>query len=163
MNQKPETLFEAFVRKARPVVPPLPENLLDSVMSRLPSDGIRYHRHRIQRRLTLGLASAAAIAVLILTGLPTLRQSVTNPGERELVFKLEAAEAGSIHLVGDFNNWEGEPMQREGDFWVIRKRLPRGQIFKYAFMVDSELRNDVRADRFVDDGFGGKTAAVFTD
>ena len=163
MNQKPATLFESFVHKARPAVPPPPEHLVDSVMAGLPSDGIRYQRHRLQRRLAIGLASAAAAAVLVLTVLPTLRQSVTGPGERELVFKLEAAEAGSIHLVGDFNNWQGEPMQREGDFWVIRKRLPRGQIFKYAFMVDNELRHDVRADRFVDDGFGGKTAAVFTD
>jgi len=46
---------------------------------------------------------------------------------------------------------------------VIRKKLPRGQMFKYAFVVDNEIQNDIRADRFVEDGFGGKTAAVFID
>ena len=163
MNHPAGDLFEKFIHQTRPAVPQPPRTLVDKVMQGLPLEGIRYHRHRVQRRLALVVAAAATAAVLLLTLLPALRQTSGAPGERELVFRLEAPASRSIRLVGDFNNWQGEPMQREGDFWVIRKKLPRGQMFKYAFVVDNEIQNDIRADRFVEDGFGGKTAAVFID
>ena len=70
------------------------------------------------------------------------------------------AQGDAVSIAGDFNNWQAEPMQRDGDAWVIRLKLPAG-VYHYAF-------RSARGEWFVpasvagrrDDGMGGQTALL---
>jgi 1,4-alpha-glucan branching enzyme len=57
---------------------------------------------------------------------------------RAVSFRLNAPEAGSVAIAGDFNKWskDARPLRRrkDGVWWVVL-RLPPG-VYQYKFVVD---------------------------
>ncbi len=118
-------------------------------------------------RPAFGLAAAAA-ALLLWVAVPAGRAApavaVTDsaPPVRVLVqFRLSAAEAEQVALVGDFNGWEPRhAMHRIApDVWSVSVALEPG-VYDYGFVVDgTTLSLDPLAPR-VSDGFGGESSRV---
>jgi hypothetical protein len=119
-----------------------------------------------------GLALAAGFAALVILGRAWLAPDVGRP-EAELAgaagasvaqFVIVAPTAGSVSLVGDFNDWSATatPMQRvEGNgVWSITVPLNPGR-YRYAFLVDgSTWLGDPTAPPALDDEFGRPGSVV---
>jgi len=77
-----------------------------------------------------------------------------------------APQADSVHLVGDFNDWDEDatPMQRlkNGDFKVILD-LEAGREYSFRYLIEGkEWENDWEADRYVPAGIAGEENSVVT-
>lgn len=65
----------------------------------------------------------------------------------------------AVQLAGSFNGWEGWPMKKSGNEWVLDVALPAGT-HQYKFVVDGEWIADARNPQGVDDGFGGTNSVL---
>jgi len=90
----------------------------------------------------------------------------TAPSDSVVViveFALEAPDARSVAVAGDFTGWSpGIDLQDpDGDgLWAGRVRITPG-IHKYMFVINgSHWVTDPRAVRHVDDGFGNRNAVL---
>lgn len=75
-------------------------------------------------------------------------------------FVLEAPEATSVRLVGDFDGWTepGYAMTVSGSpgLWEVSVQLEKGKVYVYNFVLDGETWiTDPAVRTRVDDGFGG--------
>lgn len=78
----------------------------------------------------------------------------------------DSIEAETIHLVGDFNNWDetATPMERlkDGRFKVTLE-LPKDGEYHYRYLVNGkEWHNDWEADKYVPNPFSGDNSVVTT-
>ena len=78
----------------------------------------------------------------------------------------EAIEAESVHLVGEFNDWDptATPMTRDED-GVFRAtlELEAGREYQFRYLVNGEhWHNDWHADAYVPNGFGEDNCVVVT-
>jgi 1,4-alpha-glucan branching enzyme len=77
----------------------------------------------------------------------------------------EVAEtASTVHLVGDFNDWDTAaiPMKktRNGSYHVSLE-LPTGKEYQFRYLLDDDRwENDINADRFVPNGYGDSVNSV---
>lgn len=111
------------------------------------------------------LATAALLTVAFFVGgdrtdgLPL----ATGPTDIFVEFSLEAPNATSVAVAGDFNGWEGGFVleDRDGDgVWSGRVALRPG-VHRYMFILDGdEWVTDPKASRFDDDGFGNRNAVI---
>lgn len=113
-----------------------------------------------------GLAVAGLAALLLWSGPFAPRQARETPGEDIMVyvqFTLEAPQASSVAVGGDFDAWGGShPLSDpDGDgVWTGRIPVAPG-VHVYMFLVDgSEWVTDPQADRYTDDGFGNQNAVL---
>jgi len=125
----------------------------------------------IRVRPLIGLAAAAAIGALLF--LPFGSRVIEDPigatttmvGERPVYvqFVLEAPDASSVAVAGDFNEWEPEVelVDPDGDgIWSGRLLLPPG-VHKYMFVVNgTEWMPDPLAEQWVEDGFGNRNSVL---
>jgi 1,4-alpha-glucan branching enzyme len=113
-----------------------------------------------------GLARVAAI-VLTLVGSSCAAATnasppiVTPSGVR---FSLGHAEAKSVALVGQFNQWSASshPLSKDArsGMWTVVVPLPPGE-HAFMYVVDgTQWITPPLADDFVDDGFGAKNGVV---
>ncbi len=77
-----------------------------------------------------------------------------------------AIEAETIHLVGDFNDWDEQatPMEalRDGRFKVTLD-LEAGHEYQFRYLVNAtEWHNDWEADKYVPNPFIGDNSVVMT-
>jgi hypothetical protein len=109
-----------------------------------------------------GLATAAGLAAILATGIWLGRQSVTLPGDAQVVrqveFVLLAPQASQVMLVGDFNGWSpgATPLRtsERGGIWSVTVPLTPGR-HEYAFLVDGkQWLPDPGAPRAPADDFG---------
>lgn len=75
--------------------------------------------------------------------------------------------AETVHLVGEFNNWNqrSHPMtwDRQREVWSITLELPAGREFQFRYLVNGkEWHNDWQADRYEANPFGGDNSVVVT-
>lgn len=73
--------------------------------------------------------------------------------------------ADSIHLVGDFNDWNplATPLHLDEDSWSVTLDLEAGQTFEYRYLINgTEWCNDWRADYYVPNDLGGDNSVVVT-
>jgi 1,4-alpha-glucan branching enzyme len=74
--------------------------------------------------------------------------------------------ADEIHLVGDFNHWDHDSLplaHSPHNGWRISLELDRGRTYQYRFLVDkTRWCNDVNADRYAPNPFGGDNSVVET-
>jgi Carbohydrate-binding module 48 (Isoamylase N-terminal domain) len=96
---------------------------------------------------------------------PVIQASAVR-GENEPVqtqFVLDRADAKSVTLVGDFNEWQGEetPLTRlESGLWTVSVPLAPGR-HVYAFLVDGTLMvTDPRAPLSGDADYGREGSVV---
>jgi hypothetical protein len=118
------------------------------------------------RRVSLsplgGLALASAVLALLLAR-PWGPAPSPSPAVDRFQFVLLAAEAASVSLVGDFNDWDAgrTPMRavRRG-VWTAVLPLSPGR-YRYAFLVNgTEWIADPAAPRAADDEFGTPSSVV---
>lgn len=75
---------------------------------------------------------------------------------RAQAFELDAPQAASVLLAGDFTGWQAEPIQLKKDRdgrWKITVSLAPGT-YQYRFMVDGVWVDDPRAQARVANPFG---------
>ena len=85
----------------------------------------------------------------------------------KVTFRLPAAAApagASVHLVGDFNDWDAgaTPMRRlKSGEYKITLDLPVDQEYSFRYLIDGRLwENDWEADKYVPSGVGGEENSV---
>jgi hypothetical protein len=138
----------------------LPEGLEEAIMERVGRTPLR-RRAPARRGLGVGLAVAAALLLALGIGGGLLARLRAPAGDFVTVtFVLDAPQARSVAVVGDFSNWQsaGQELARRGadGAWAITLRLRRDRTYTYCFLVDGERwLPDPRAPESVDDGFGG--------
>lgn len=124
-------------------------------------------------QLLVGSALAAAGLIFALhggrLGRPTgvAVQTVHGPpqpsaGPVRLRFALQARDARTVSLAGDFNGWRPDalPLERGPDgIWTVTVELPPGS-WSYSFVVDGSWVEDPLAESYRADGFGGRNAVV---
>ena len=126
--------------------------------------------YTVRVRPLIGLAAAAVLATFFL--LPSDRVISEPPGaatalvSEEVVyvqFVLEVPDAQSVHVAGDFNDWQPEFALADPDgdgVWSGRVMLPPG-VHKYMFVIDGETwMTDPHAERYVEDRFGNQNAVI---
>ena len=184
-----ERLLDAF-RVEAPVVraPPWLESRVMAEIEALPEPGIlrRISAWLLSPRpvrvspLTLGLAAAALATLLLFPwGAPDSGLSGPEPGgslatpaglaagqEESVVFVqfiLEAPEAASVAVAGDFDGWTGSHVLSDPDgdgVWSGRVPVKPG-VHAYMFLLDgSTWMTDPRAERYAEDGFGNRNAIL---
>ena len=128
------------------------------------------HPRSVRVRPWLGLAAAAALATFLLLPRENVLSepagaAATLIGEEVhyMQFQLEAPGATSVHLAGDFNDWQPEIALADpygSGVWTVRVQLPPG-VHKYMFLVDGETwMTDPHAERYVEDGYGNQNAVI---
>lgn len=112
------------------------------------------------------LAAVVAAVLLLVPGAPGTGGNgppVEASGRVAVQFTLEAPEARSVSLAGDFSGWEPAAQLTDADgdgIWTGRFVLPPG-VHQYMFVVNGEeWVTDPRAERYVDDGFGRRNAVL---
>lgn len=143
----------AMTSGAAPASIPAPAGLADDVLAAIGS-----HRRRVIQFSPLIAAAAAAIFVVGLgLGVFFSRQG----GDMVTVrFELDAPQASSVYLAGDFNGWgsKGYELRRVGPEgkWEITIPLERGKVYVYNFVIDDTTWiPDPEVPARIDDGFGG--------
>ncbi len=75
--------------------------------------------------------------------------------------------ANTLHLVGDFNNWDrsSHPFEcdREGN-WSLAQDFPCGRAYRFRYLVDGEVWvNDNQADAYIYNQYGSDNCVLITD
>lgn len=84
--------------------------------------------------------------------------------ECEVTFELDAENAESVALVGEFNSWQPMKMKqaKNGPF-KAKVRLPKDGQFQFRYLVDEQnWRNDEAADAYWTNEYGGNNSVVYT-
>jgi len=89
------------------------------------------------------------------------KSTATQPIAGGVKFVYKNTAARSVSVAGSFNSWntQSDPMVKEGDTWVLIKKLPKGS-YQYKFVVDGAWIQDVTNPETTDDGFGGKNSVI---
>lgn len=121
------------------------------------------------RPVTVSPAAAlAAAALLLLAAIGPLAWRDGVPGQRGVdriyvQFMVEAGDAETVHLVGDFNEWRPTVALEDPDgdgVWSGRVALEPG-VHQYMFVVNgADWMTDPNASSYQDDGFGQRNAVV---
>jgi len=123
-------------------------------------------RRTFPRPGRIGALGAAIAAVLVLAlGLSRLMVPPTAADRVVVTFVLEAPQAQSVAVTGNFDNWsaQGIPLKKQGDgkTWKATVTLKRSLEYRYNFVIDGERYiSDPRAVLSVDDGFGGQVSLL---
>jgi 1,4-alpha-glucan branching enzyme len=73
--------------------------------------------------------------------------------------------ADTIHLVGDFNNWDTSAvlLRLDDKNWSVTLELEANQSYQYRYLVNStDWVNDWQADHFAPSESGGDNSVVIT-
>lgn len=97
----------------------------------------------------------------------TVRKAVKPYGVRKVrgvvVFTAFYPSAGSVHIAGDFNNWQPHltPMKKidEKGTWQIKMPLSPGS-YRYRFVVDGQWQQDPNNETTEPNPFGGLNSVL---
>lgn len=154
LETQPDPLLRDLVGALqRPVV--LGDRAVEGALDQLRRESRR------ARRLRRGwlVAALAASVVLAVVGVRRIRHRSAEDGG--VTFALSAPTAGSVTLIGDFNDWnpEANPLRRDDGQWSVRLKLEPGR-YRYSFVVDgSSWRADPHTPAAEDD-FGTPTSVI---
>ncbi|HHF2950709.1 TPA: isoamylase early set domain-containing protein [Vibrio diabolicus] len=85
--------------------------------------------------------------------------------EVEVTFELDKDQWDSIHIAGDFNNWQPEQMKlvKKSRQFKFKTRLPKEQNVQFRYLLnDAKWENDPQADAYVPNAFGSDNSVVCT-
>ncbi len=110
-----------------------------------------------------GFAAAAVIAAFAWVGAQRLVANRVSTAATPVMvqFRIGAADARQVALVGDFTGWKPQRAMRQlaPGMWSVVVSLTPG-VYDYAFVIDGHSwRLDPLAPR-VDDGFGGENSRI---
>lgn len=80
----------------------------------------------------------------------------TQKAHKEVVFSLEVHSAKEVQLVGDFTDWQKNPIrlrQGGGETWHTKVILPQGRHL-YRYLVDGQWHDDPTQVERVPNAFG---------
>ena len=81
---------------------------------------------------------------------------------RRVTFSLEAAKAGEVILMGDFNQWNPKTHSMKNDengIWNKTVIIPPGK-YEYKFLVDGQWKEDPQNDQTCPNCFGTKNSVL---
>jgi len=91
------------------------------------------------------------------------------PGGKKfkVTFEMSEAEAASVALVGEFNDWNKDvtPLRKRKKDGVFAAsiNLAAGRKYEFRYLVDAaRWENDGQADAYVPNGFGSDNSVVRT-
>lgn len=160
------------VRRTAPIGAPL--GLQESVLASLPGKAQRQPSVWLEwllrpRPVPVSPAAVLALAALVLLAVagPLLWRAgdvgQVSADRIYVQFMVEARAAESVHLVGDFNEWQPTVSLEDPDgdgVWTGRVALEPG-VHQYMFVVDgADWITDPNASAYQDDGFGQRNAVV---
>jgi 1,4-alpha-glucan branching enzyme len=79
------------------------------------------------------------------------KQFVKTKPVCKVTFSIEAKEATTAFVVGDFNNWnqtEGELSKLKNGTFKATFDLPKDNSFEYKYIVDGVYQNETEADSY---------------
>jgi 1,4-alpha-glucan branching enzyme len=80
--------------------------------------------------------------------------------------KSAVSDAKSVHLVGEFNNWDinAHPMKRlKNGEYAITLELTQGRDYEFRYLIDqSRWENDYHADKYIKSPFGDCDNSIVT-
>jgi 1,4-alpha-glucan branching enzyme len=92
------------------------------------------------RKKIIPLAAAGVFilvmgTIMFLTGVPLPRVN-----EVSHLFQLDAPEAHSVVVVGDFNEWnpKANPLEKKNGTWQVAIRLRKANTYFYNFIIDGD-------------------------
>jgi len=93
------------------------------------------------------------------------KKPVRGSDKVSVTFSTPAApQAASVHLVGDFNQWDptAHAMKRRKDgSWSITLRLPQGDSYQFLYLIDGDhWMADEAPDARVGNPYGSDNAVV---
>jgi 1,4-alpha-glucan branching enzyme len=83
----------------------------------------------------------------------------------KVTFNLPAEAAReSVRVVGEFNQWEGTPLERQKDgSWSATLSLDAGREYEFRYLIDGERwLNEPTADRHVRNPYGEDNSVIRT-
>ncbi len=84
----------------------------------------------------------------------------TDKGVSRIRIRVDApGEPGRVEVLGDFTFWDGLPMERDGDGWILELSVLPGT-YHYGFLVDGEWFLPGRAPGVVADEWGRENATL---
>jgi len=109
------------------------------------------------------LVVISVILIVTITSLFLFLQK-RSPSLVVVQFNFKAPQAGSVALVGDFNDWDkGVYLLSDDDkdgIWTTKITLKPGH-YQYLFIVNGkELVADPDAGKYISDGFGGRNSLL---
>ena len=130
----------------------------DAVMASLDAPG--RHLLPFAPAVTANALAAAAAAIFVLGLSLGIYFARLGSDTVKVSFSLQAPQASTVSLAGDFNGWSGEgyQMRRVGrsGTWEIKVPLKRGKAYVYNFVIDGKVWiADPAVPAKIDDGFGG--------
>jgi len=81
----------------------------------------------------------------------------------KVTFSIDAKEANTASVVGDFNNWnpaEGELSKLKTGTFKATFDLPKDNSFEFKYLVDGVYVNDAEADSYAYNEFAGAENGV---
>jgi 1,4-alpha-glucan branching enzyme len=73
---------------------------------------------------------------------------------KQVTFRLDAPQAGTVFIAGDFTGWDAKPLkQRKDGTWWANVNLQPG-VYQYKFVVDGAWQEDPEGDRKVQNDYG---------
>jgi 1,4-alpha-glucan branching enzyme len=92
-------------------------------------------------------------------------QRARRKGFVSVTFSLPGAEAATVHVMGDFNDWRPvHAMRRTRDGpWELTLELEPGREYQFKYLADETVWiNDPDADKSVANPYGGENSVVAT-
>lgn len=76
-------------------------------------------------------------------------------------FHIHADGAERADLLGDFNDWTPQPMERRDGTFVTTVELSPGRTYRFRYLLDGERwENDWAADAYVPNEYGGDDSLI---
>ena len=91
------------------------------------------------------------------------KQFIKSKPVCKVTFSLEAKEANSVAVIGDFNKWnsaEGILNKQKNGTFKAAFDLPKDNSFEYKYLVDGEFVNEIEADSYRWNEFAGAENSV---
>ena len=91
------------------------------------------------------------------------KQRARRKGFVKVTFSLPRAEATTVHVMGDFNDWRPvHPMRRTDDGgWQLTLDLERGREYQFKYLLDDSMWiNDPDVEKSVANPYGDTNSAV---
>ena len=94
----------------------------------------------------------------------TKRRAAKNSHVR-VTFVLEHPDADTVHVAGDFTDWQASKAMRRSreGMWRVAVELQPGREYGFRYLVDGvQWVNDPSADKYVPNPYGSENSVVVT-
>lgn len=82
-----------------------------------------------------------------------------------VTFTLVAPDAGTVYLLGEFNDWRTTDVMTRGDggAWQLTLTLDAEREYQFRYLVDGTAwDNDAAADKYIPNPYGDANSVVAT-